>query len=197
MVALAARELVGDGGTPPCVPGGLDEQPADVAVADLRDRPAVWALAGGVLGRDEADERHELRGRLEAREVADLDGDPERGERVDAAQAAQLGDELAPWSLLGRLANRALERLDAPVDEIDGVLIPGGYELGRLGPERWNEGIRELRPEVMFARRLKEAKDAHRAVVDLVAAPAAAIETDGVIRVPHSGIGTPTSAHSH
>ena len=66
----------------------------------------------------------------------------------------------------------------------DGRIIPGGYELGRLGPERWNEGIRELRPEVMFARRLKEASDAHSAVVDLVDALAEAIEADGMVRVP-------------
>jgi len=66
----------------------------------------------------------------------------------------------------------------------DGRIIPGGYELGRLGPERWNEGIRELQAEVMFARRLKEAIAAHSAVVDLVVAIAAAIEADGVIRVP-------------
>jgi hypothetical protein len=66
----------------------------------------------------------------------------------------------------------------------DGRIIPGGYELGRLGPERWNEGIRELRPEVMFARRLKEANDAHSAVVDVLVALAAAVEADGAIRVP-------------
>jgi hypothetical protein len=66
----------------------------------------------------------------------------------------------------------------------DGRIIPGGYELGRLGPERWNEGIRELRPEVMFARRRKEANDAHRAVLDLIATLTTAIEADGAIRVP-------------
>jgi hypothetical protein len=70
------------------------------------------------------------------------------------------------------------------VNHRDGRIIPGGCELGRLGPERWNEGIRELRPEVMFARRLKEGNDAHTAVVDLVVALAAAIETEGMIRVP-------------
>jgi hypothetical protein len=37
LVALAACELVGDGGPPAGVPGRLDEQAADVAVADLGD----------------------------------------------------------------------------------------------------------------------------------------------------------------
>lgn len=66
----------------------------------------------------------------------------------------------------------------------DGRIVPGGYELGRLGPERWNEGIEELRPEVLFGRRLEEANNAHTALLDVLAALAEAIETDAMIRVP-------------
>jgi hypothetical protein len=73
----------------------------------------VLALAGGVLAGDQPDERHELCRGFKAGEVADLDDDAQRAEGVDAAQAAKLGDQLAPRSLLGRLANRALEGHDA------------------------------------------------------------------------------------
>ncbi|MDP9226077.1 MAG: hypothetical protein M3P18_20010 [Actinomycetota bacterium] len=90
----------------------------------------------------------------------------------------QLVHSLAPLVELHDLACYVL------VHHRDGRIIPGGYELGRLGPERWSDGIRELRPEVMFARRLKEAFDARRTVADLVDALAEAIEAEGMIRVP-------------
>jgi hypothetical protein len=99
------------------------------------------------------------------------------GERA-VLRRHQLVHSLAPLVELHDLVCYVL------VHHRDGRIIPGGYELGRLGPERWSEGIRELRPEAMFARRRKEASDAHSAIVGLVDALAAAIEADGVIRVP-------------
>ncbi len=66
----------------------------------------------------------------------------------------------------------------------DGRIVVGGYELGRLGPERWNEGGRELRPEVIFGRRREEAHRAYDALVDAVVALAEAVASDGLIRVP-------------
>jgi hypothetical protein len=93
------------------MPGGLDQEPADVAVADLGDRPLPAVLAGGVLRGHETDEGHELLGGAEATEVADLGDQAERGRRVDAAQAPQPGDELTPRPLLGR---RALRRAFLP-----------------------------------------------------------------------------------
>ena len=76
-----------------------------------------------MFGWHQADEGHELLGGTEAFEVADLGDKRERRQRVDAAQAAQPGDQLTPRSLLGTLTDRALKHLDPPVDEIEGVQI--------------------------------------------------------------------------
>ena len=86
LAALAARELVADLRPAARVPGGLDQKPAHVGVADLGDRALLAALAGGVLGRHQPDKAHERLGRLEAPEIIDLDHGPERGERVNAAK---------------------------------------------------------------------------------------------------------------
>ena len=56
-----------------------------MGVADLGDRSLPALLAGGALGGHEPDEGHELLGRLEAVEVADLGDQRERGQRVDPA----------------------------------------------------------------------------------------------------------------
>src|SRR5262249_31318461 len=45
LAALPARELVADLRSPACLPGCFDDQPADVAVADLGDRPLSPFLA--------------------------------------------------------------------------------------------------------------------------------------------------------
>lgn len=59
-----------------------------------------------------------------------------------------------------------------------------GYELLRWSPERWNEGIKELKPETLFAQRLKETRRGLDAVLRVVDAMAAALEADPVVRVP-------------
>jgi len=105
------------------MPGSLDQQSADVAVADLADRALPAALAGGVLRGHQADERHELLCAAEAAEVADLGRKTESAEGVNAAQAAQPADQLTPGPLLGRLPDRLLQLADASVDEIDGVQV--------------------------------------------------------------------------
>jgi hypothetical protein len=60
MPALATGEFVTDLRASPRVPGRLDQQPPDVAVTDLGDRPLPALLAGGALGWYEPDEGHEL-----------------------------------------------------------------------------------------------------------------------------------------
>src|SRR5712692_10504057 len=60
LAALAAGELVADRRAAARVPGGLDQQAADVAVADLGDRALSAVRAGGVLRRHQADEGHHL-----------------------------------------------------------------------------------------------------------------------------------------
>src|SRR5439155_2406538 len=89
LAALAAGELVADLRPTPCVPGRLDEQPTDVAVADLGDRPLSALLAAGVLRGRETDEGDHFLCAAEAAEVADLGDERECGQRVDPAQAAQ------------------------------------------------------------------------------------------------------------
>src|SRR5207245_3317178 len=108
---------------PTRVPGRFDQEAAHVAVADLGDRALPALLAGGALRGHQADEGHELLGAAEAAEVADLGYQRERGQRVDAAQAAQPRDERAPRLLLGGLADRSLQLLDAGVDKVDGVHV--------------------------------------------------------------------------
>jgi hypothetical protein len=56
LAALAAGELVADRRPAARVPGRLDQQSADVAVADLGDRPLPALVAGGVLRGDKSDE---------------------------------------------------------------------------------------------------------------------------------------------
>src|SRR5207253_1983515 len=91
---------------PACVPGRLDQQPPDVAVADLRDRALSALLARGMLARHETDEGHELLGGAEAAEVADLTDERERGQRVNAAQTAQPSNELPPRPRSARRRDR-------------------------------------------------------------------------------------------
>src|SRR5207245_7069619 len=119
LATVAAGELVADLRPPTRVPRRFDQEAAYMAVADLGDRALPTVLAGGMLGRDEPDERHQLLGACEAAEVTDLGDERKRGQRVDAAQTTQPSDELPPWSLLGCVADRSLQLLDPPVDEVD------------------------------------------------------------------------------
>jgi hypothetical protein len=77
------------------VPGGFGEQPAGVSVAALGDVPAVLLIAGGILAGGDPKPRRELPAVGEPGEVADLGDQPERGQRPDPPERAELGD-LAP-----------------------------------------------------------------------------------------------------
>ena len=69
------------------MPGGFDQQSAGVAVAGLGDPP--WnGVARGVLARHQPEVGAD-RAPGQPVPVADLDGQPERGQRRDPAQAAQ------------------------------------------------------------------------------------------------------------
>jgi hypothetical protein len=85
------------------VPCRLDKQPAGVAGAGLGDRSLAAALAAGVLGGDDPEVGGQAVGVLEAIERADLGAQPERGERVDPAQAPQPRDRLGPRRCGGEL----------------------------------------------------------------------------------------------
>ena len=69
--------------------GGLDQQPPGVGGAGLGDRPQPALRAAGVLRGDDPEVGGELVGMIEALPLADLGAQPERGERVDPAQAPQ------------------------------------------------------------------------------------------------------------
>ncbi len=119
--ALAAGELVADGWPPAGVPGRFDQQPAHVAVADFRDRALSALLAGGALRGHEPDEGHQLRGRPEAVEVADLSDEGERGQRVDPTQATQPRDQRG---------------VTAPARPCRGSRAPAGRSARRRGRPR-------------------------------------------------------------
>src|SRR5207302_1912368 len=74
------------------VPGGLDQQPSRVAGAGLGDRALAAALTRLVERGYEPEPGAEPARVLEAREVADLEAEHERGQRVDAAETAQTCD---------------------------------------------------------------------------------------------------------
>ena len=60
----------------------------------------------------------------------------------------------------------------------------GGYEVVRFTPARWDEGIKELKPEVLFARRLHEADGALAGLHNAVTALIATLKSDGALREP-------------
>ena len=71
------------------VPGGFDEEAPDMGVAGLGDAAAPVALGTAVLARHQAEVGHQLPRRREAPEAMQLGDDGQRGDRVDAAEAAQ------------------------------------------------------------------------------------------------------------
>src|SRR5437763_3396748 len=73
----------------PVVPRGFDEDAPQMAVARFRDAALRTFGATRVLGGHEADKRHGAGGGRKAPWVAELGGDGERGQVVDAAEAAQ------------------------------------------------------------------------------------------------------------
>src|SRR5439155_3181236 len=88
---LSAVERDADAGRALVVPGGFGQAAAGVPAAGLGDRAAAGRLAGLLEAGDEAEPGGELGG-AEALPVDDLELERERGQRVDAAEAAQASD---------------------------------------------------------------------------------------------------------
>ena len=113
------------------VPGGLDEQPTRVAGAGLGDRALAAALTGLVERGDQPEPGRQLRGPLEAGEVADLQGEHERGQRVDPAEATQPCDGRPPLALEREPREPLVERGLASDQTVDGSERVEVGELGR------------------------------------------------------------------
>lgn len=108
-------------------------------VAGLGDRPLPAPLAAGVFARCQA-EGGAKRLRTETCPVAELDCQPERGQRRDAAQAAKAADDLGERRLRREVADRLVERVTARLRLHDRpvALVEGQRErpaLERLSPQ--------------------------------------------------------------
>jgi hypothetical protein len=66
----------------------------------------------------------------------------------------------------------------------DGRIIPGGFELSRLTPAKWDEGISSAAPGDLFRRRLHEAERSGQKLATLLEALAGSLPVDARIEVP-------------
>ena len=137
--------LSSDAGLAAVVVGGLDQQSAGVAGAGFGDRPLAALLAAGVFGGDDPDVGGELVGVVEAVKLADLGAQPERGERVDPAQAPQPAD-CAGERRVGRERRELLLDPVAAGDQyVVGVQVVGDRQLrGAVGEPQAREPFRCL-----------------------------------------------------
>ena len=120
-----------DVGLVPVVPGGLDEEPSHVGVAGLGDGALAALVSRAAFAGNEPDEGHQPPGRGEAFEVVQLDGEADRGDRVDAAEAAQRGD----GGGISRVESEAFEVDDQGLESLFDV-VDGEEVVGRRRPSR-------------------------------------------------------------
>jgi hypothetical protein len=66
----------------------------------------------------------------------------------------------------------------------DGRVIPGGFELSRLAPERWAEGVSTAAAADLFKRRLHEAERSLQQLEALLASLAKSLAVDARVEVP-------------
>src|SRR5512142_2450943 len=84
----------------PVVPGGFDQDAAQMRVARLGDRSARLLGATRVLGWNESDEGHGPGRRREASRITEFGRDREGGQVVDSTEAAQpLDAGLERWQV--------------------------------------------------------------------------------------------------
>ena len=99
-------------------PGRLDEDSSHVAVTGLGDPTAPLSLTARVLARYETQEGHELACARKATQVVDLRQDHHRGQRADAAQAAQPADHLLERLALRHGIDVLVEVFDLPIEVV-------------------------------------------------------------------------------
>jgi hypothetical protein len=137
----------------------LADKPAEIDMRPSRDRNKdALAALGTELARE----------LIKAR--ADLAGERSRLRRHQLMHSLAPIDALADLGVFIRVHHR------------DGRIF--GYELLRWSPGRWNEGIKELKAETLFAERLKEARRGLAAVLRVADATSALLEQDPIVRVP-------------
>ena len=86
---LSVLQGASDEGVMAIVPRGFHENTAQMRIARLGDRAARRLRAAGVLGGNQTDEGHQPRRGGKTARVAELGGDGERRQIVDAAEAAE------------------------------------------------------------------------------------------------------------
>ena len=121
MPALAKLERLTDAGAAAVVVGGLDQQSAGVGRAGLGDRPEPPLGAGGVLAGNDPEVGGELIRMIEASPLPDLSAEPERGQRVDPAQAAQPRDRVRARSACRERGQVGLDLIAAGDQDVVGV----------------------------------------------------------------------------
>jgi hypothetical protein len=109
------RSLLGAAGSVAVVPGGLDEQPAGVAVPGLGDVAAVLLVTGGVFARRDPEPGGEPSRVAKAAEVADLRDQSQRGPGRDAAERGERRDAIGPRLLGGDLLKVSIETRELAV----------------------------------------------------------------------------------
>ena len=119
LVLLALTQCLADAGVRAVVPAGFHQQPSRVPGPGLGDLTETALLAGARLRRDEPDVAHELPGAGEPLEIADLGAQPDRGQRVDPAQAPQPSDLHLPQAAGQPPDEVALELLATMLERVN------------------------------------------------------------------------------
>ncbi len=114
------------------VPGGLDEQPAQVLVSGFGYAAAALRLAAGMLGGHQSHPGREPRRRREPRETVCLAGNRDGRDRVYALQAFERIARGLPPGFLGKrlhlLIERGLARVGLP--DAFAIVVEGGHRGG-------------------------------------------------------------------
>jgi hypothetical protein len=140
LTLAAAFERKADRGPVAIVPGGLDEETADVVVAGAGDRAPSTGLAAGVFAGDEAEVAHEGTWRPEAAEVVEFGDEADGGDGVDAAEAAEPGDGFLVRFLGGEFGEGRVDVLQTLLEFVDGDEIR--VERGLAGAIVEGEGVK-------------------------------------------------------
>jgi hypothetical protein len=137
LALLAFLELSRDGRPISILPSGLDEHMAAATVAGLGDGSPTNAIPGGVFGRDESEEGHELRRAIEASPVTDLGNKGHGGQRADAPETGQPLDQ----RFVGGRQGQGLDLFVKVIPSV-GLVVEEGEVLGQDGAILEGEGTR-------------------------------------------------------